>query len=97
MKESEKGDKYIDPVEIKKKKKPMEYEGDSDTCCNWCTWNNPQKIDKETRKLRNPRKRRGHPDNKIIKIAQNTENCPGDLRRLAVIHAPERNHQLTQV
>ena len=29
----------------------MEHEGDGDTNCNWCTWNNPQKIGKETKEL----------------------------------------------
>ena len=24
----------------------MEHDGDSDTNCNWCTWNNPERIDK---------------------------------------------------
>ena len=30
----------------------MEHEGDSDTNCNWCTWNNPQRTDKEIRRLK---------------------------------------------
>ena len=35
-----------------------------------------------------------HPDNCIIKIGQNTEKCPGDLRRLAVAHTPGKSHQI---
>ena len=31
----------------------MEHESDGDTNCNWCTWNNPQRIDIRTRRLRN--------------------------------------------
>ena len=38
---------------------------------------------------------RDYPDNSIIKIGQNTEKSPGDLRRLAVTQTPTRNHQLT--
>ena len=33
----------------------------------------------------------------IIKISQNTEKRPGDLRRLAVTQTPVRNHQLMLV
>ena len=40
---------------------------------------------------------RDHPDNRIIKINQNTKKSPGDLRRLAVTQTPVRNHQLTLV
>ena len=42
LKESEKRDKYL-----------KKYEGVSDTNCNWCTWNNLQSIDKETKRGRN--------------------------------------------
>ena len=33
----------------------MEYEGDSDTNCGWCIWENPQRIGKGTGKLGNKR------------------------------------------
>ena len=58
----------------------MEHEGDGDTNCNWCTQNNPQRIDKETERLKN--KRSGNnTDYSIIKIDQNTKKSPGDLVR----------------
>ena len=38
-----------------------------------------------------------HPNYSIIKIGQNTEESPGDLKRLAVTQTPVRNHQLTLV
>ena len=38
-----------------------------------------------------------HSDYSIVKIGQNTEKCPGDLRRLAVSQTPEKNHQPTFV
>ena len=64
----------------------MDHEGDGDTSCNWCTWNNPQRIDKGTRRHRNQRTSRDHRDYRIIKIGQNTEKSSGDLSRLTVTH-----------
>ena len=31
----------------------MEHEDNGDTNCNWCTWKNPQRIDKGTGRLGN--------------------------------------------
>ena len=62
----------------------MEHEGDSDTNCDWCTQNNPQRIGKGTGKLGNKRTSGDHPNYGIIKISQNTENRPGDLGRFAL-------------
>ena len=59
----------------------MEHEGDGDTSCNWCTWNNPKRINKTKDALL-----RDHTDLSIITIGQNTEKSPGDLRRLEEIH-----------
>ena len=39
------------------------------------------------------RRSRDHPNYSIIKIGQNTEKCPGDLRILAVTHNPVIDHQ----
>ena len=36
---------------------------------------------------------RDHPDKSIIKICQNTEKSPGDMRRLGVSQTSVRNHQ----
>ena len=75
-------------------KKTMEHENDGDTNCNWCFWYSYRRIDKGTGGLGNE-KTTGHPPNySIIKIGQNTEKSPGDLRRLAVNQTPLRNHQL---
>ena len=38
-----------------------------------------------------------HPNYSIIKIGQNTEESPGDLRRVAVTQTPVRTHRLTLV
>ena len=72
----------------------MEHEDDSVTSCNWCTWNNPQKINKGTRWLRNKKTSGDHSNYSIIKISQNTEKSPGDLSWLAAIQTPEKDHQL---
>ena len=68
----------------------MKHEGDGNTSFNW---NNPLRICKECRRLRN--QRTDHPEYMIIKISQNTEKSPGDLRRLTV--TPVKNHKLTLV
>ena len=51
LKASEKRNRYLDLATELKKKKTMEHEGNGDTNCNWCTWNNTQRIGKETGNL----------------------------------------------
>ena len=77
--------------------KKKEHERDGDTNCNSCTQYRHQRIGKRTRRLGNQKTIGDHPDNNIIKINQNTEKSPGDLRRLAVTQFPKKNHQLTLV
>ena len=72
----------------------MEHEGGGDTNCNWCARNNPQMLGKGIGRLRNQTTSRNHPDYTIIKIGQNTEKSPEDLRRHAITQTPVRNHQL---
>ena len=48
-----------------------------------------------TRGLRNKRKNGDHSHCYIIEIGQNTEKSTEDLRRLAVIQTPVKDHQLT--
>ena len=43
------------------------------------------------------RENRDHTDHSIVKIDENTEKSPGDLRRLAVTHTSVKDHQLTLV
>ena len=74
LKVSEKRDKYQD---LARELKAMEYEGDGDTYCYWCTGNNPQRISKRSRRLGNQRASGDdHPDNNIIKIRLNTKKSP---------------------
>ena len=95
IKESEKRYKYLDLA--RELKKNMEYEGDDDTNCGWCTWGNPKRIGKGTGRLGNKRTSGDHPNYSIIKIGQNTEKSLGDLRRLVVTQTPVRIYQLTLV
>ena len=66
----------------------MEHEGDGDYNSGWCTWDNPQRIGTETRRLENKSTSSDHPVYSIIKIGQNTEKSPGDLRRFALTRTP---------
>ena len=95
IKESKKRDKYFDLA--REMKKTVEQEGDVDSNFSWCIWDNPQSFDKRTGRLRNKRTSRDHPDYSIIKIGQNTEKNPGDLRRFAVSQTPVANYQLSLV
>ena len=56
-KESEKIDKYLDPASELKKKKDK---GHGDTSSSWCTWNNLQKLGKETGGIGSLRKNQDH-------------------------------------
>ena len=71
----------------------MEQESDSSTNCNWITEYNTRRIDKETGGVRNKRTNGDHTNCGIVKIGQNTEKSPGNLRRLVVTQTPGRNHQ----
>ena len=66
----------------------MEKKGDGNASCNWCTWNNPQRIGNGTGRLGNKMTNRDRPDNCNIKIGQNIEKSPGDLMRLTVTQTP---------
>ena len=59
----------------------MEQERDGDIFSNWYS---SQRIGTGIGRLGNKRTSEGHPKYIIIKIGQNTEKSPGDLRRLAV-------------
>ena len=75
----------------------MEHESDGDANCNWCAQNNPQRVGKGTGRFGYKRTSGSHPDCSIIKIGQNTEKSPGDLRRLAISQTPVEKHQLKRV
>ena len=91
IKESKKRDKYRD-ISRELKKTTIEHEGDRDISCNWCARNNLPRFGKGTGRLRIQRTSENHLDNIIIKIGQNTEKSPEDLRRLAVSQTRVKNH-----
>ena len=77
--------------------KNIEHESDSDANCNrWGRYSH-QRIVTWIKELGNKRTRGEHSDYSIIKIGQNTENDPEDLRWLAVAHTPVEDHQLMLV
>ena len=75
----------------------MQYESDGNTICNCCARYSNQRISTGTGKLGHKRMDRDHPNYCIVEIGQNTKKSPGNLRRLAVIHSPVENYQLTVV
>ena len=75
----------------------MVHESDVDNNCNWCAWYRHQRIGAGNGGLENKRMAGDHPNYSIIKIGQNTEKSPGDLRRLAVTQIPVRNYRLKLV
>ena len=65
-KENETIDKFLDRV--RELKKAVEHEGDGYTDCNWCTWNDLQRLGKKTDGIENQRK---NPDHSSVKIGEN--------------------------
>ena len=74
----------------------LKHESDGDINCNWCSWYNHQRTGTKTEGLRIKRTRGDYPNYSIVKISQNTEKSPDDLRRL-VTQNQVKNHQLTQM
>ena len=68
--------------------KAMEHQNDGDTNCNRCTWKDPKKLGK----VEKQRTKRDYPNYSIVKISQNTEKSPGDLRRAAASRTPDEDH-----
>ena len=66
LKENEKRDKYADLA--RELHKTMKHKDDGDTNCNWCTWNNPERIGNRTERHGKKRMSGGHLDCSIIKV-----------------------------
>ena len=64
---------------------------------NYCTWKDSQRLVHETDRVVNWKTRRDHPNYDISEIGKNTEKRCGNLRRLAIIQIPLKDHQLTPV
>ena len=96
MKESEKIDKYL--IFLREIKKTVEHEGDGDTNSSWCTWNGPQRFEKETGRNGYQWKNRDPPsDYTVVDIGKYNQKSPGDLRRFTVTQTSVKDHQLTLV
>ena len=59
---------------FQKTKKDVEHVGDSDTSCNWPTWNGLQSLGKRTWKVGNNRMNLDYPHYSIVEAGQNTES-----------------------
>ena len=75
----------------------MEHESEGDTNYYYWAQYSHKRIGSGTGGLGNKRTSENHQISCIIKIDQNTEKSPEDLRRLAVSQTPGRNNQLTLV
>ena len=95
LKESETRDKYLDLA--RELKKTMGYESDDDTNCQGCTQYSHQRNSTGTGGLENKNRSGDHPNNSLIKIGQNTEESPGEVRRIAVTQTPVKGFQLMLV
>ena len=73
----------------------MEHKSDGDTHCNWCAPYSHQRIATKTGGHGNQMRSGDYPNYSIIKIGQNTEKSPGDMRRLSIIQIPVEKPQLT--
>ncbi len=71
----------------------MEYESDSVTNCNWCSWYNHQRIGTRIGGLGNNGTGGDCLNYSIVAIGRNTEKSPGCLGRLAVTQTPVENNQ----
>ena len=69
---------------------------DCHTNCK-CACSGPQRLAKEIGRVGNQRKNRDHPNHSIVEIGHNTENSPGDVRKLAVSQTPVKDYQLMTV
>ena len=75
----------------------MEHESDGDTNCNQCTRYSHQRICKGARRIGNKKASGDHSNDSTIKIGQNNEKSPGDMRWIAVIQTPVKDYQLMLV
>ena len=82
IEKNEKLDKYLDLA--RELKETVENESDNYTNCNWCFWYSHRRIIKGTGRLDNNMTSGNRSNYYIIEIGQNTEKCPGNLRRLVI-------------
>ena len=83
-------DKYLDFARWKKKS--VKHVGDSDTDCNWRTWNGLQSLEKRIGAI--GKKNRDHSDFRIVENGQNIQKIPEDWRKLAATQTTVKAHQI---
>ena len=88
-------DKYSDLE--RKQKKAIKHTGDGGAYCSWCSWSASQSLGEGTGGTGNQWKNQNHSDYSNIEISKNTEESPGELRRLAITLIPMNDHQQTLV
>ena len=71
----------------------MEHESDDDTNCNWCARHSHQRIGIGISGIGNKRMNEGPPNYSFIKVGQNTEKSPGDLRKFVITQTAVEEHQ----
>ena len=76
----------------------MEHEGDDDTNCNWCTWNNLQRLSKRTKGGRNWRRSKvqyclGQPEYWKESWRPEETCCHSDSHERSSVNAGEKNLQ----
>ena len=54
----------------------------------------PKSLEKILKEVGNQKKNRSNLDQSIVKIKQNTEKSPGDVRKFVVTQTPVKVHQL---
>ena len=94
FKESETRDEYLN---LARELKTIEHEVDDGNIYYWYMWNNPQRINNGTKRLRNQKTSGDLPIYSIVEIGQNTEKSPGNKKRHAITQTPVKDHQLTLV
>ena len=75
----------------------MENENNGDTSFIQCAQYGHQRISKGPERIGNKNTSGDHPNYILIKIGQNTEKSPGDLKKLDVTQTPVEYHQLILV
>ena len=75
----------------------MQHKSDGHTIRYWWTRYSHQRISTGIGKLENKKTRGDYSNYSIVKIAQNTEKSPGDLRRLSATKTPVEDHRLMLV
>ena len=91
------GEKKVRFLELASKLKNNRHKSNGYTNCNWYSWYSHQRFGTGTGGERKKRTSGDHLNFSIVKIGQNTEKSPGNMRGLTVIQTPVKNHQLQLV